>query len=118
MRNKTQQLLGEGSGNNTLSFRRTCIRIIKDKDNLYNLIYLCVSIIAFATTPLVYSILLLDIVKRSDDLQNIIKAITHNLTQLVKAVVLGLIVMYFYAIISFTAYEMFFTEVKVFSDFC
>lgn len=84
------------------------LKILKDRENLYNLIYLAVSITAFATDPLVYSILMLDIVKRSDDLQNIIKSITYNITQLIKTCILGLIVMYFYAIISFRWFRPYF----------
>jgi len=104
---KLHRMTGEGSssGSGHTSYYRSVIRILRDGDNLYNILYLIVSIIALATTPLVYSILLLDIVKRSDDLQNIIKSITHNITQLIKAVLLGLIVMYFYAIIIFSEFR-------------
>lgn len=66
---------------------------------------------AILTHPLVYSILLLDIIKRSEDLQNIIKAITKNLTNLFLTVILGLIVMHLYAIISFTSFRSDYTEV-------
>jgi len=44
------------------------LKILLDPENTYNLLYLAVSITALLTHPLVYSILLLDIIKRSEDL--------------------------------------------------
>lgn len=113
---KLHRATGESSSSSQGGFRqyyRSVIRILRDSDNLYNILYLIISIIALATTPLVYSILLLDIVKRSDDLQNIIKSITHNITQLIKAMLLGLIVMYFYGIIAFSQFRSDFQDENV-----
>lgn len=88
-----------------MSFFTKVQRIFMDNQNLYNFAYLAVSITAYVTHPLVYSILLLDIVKRSEDLQNIIRSITYNLSNLIKTIILGLIVMYFYAIIGFVVFR-------------
>ena len=51
--------------------------------------------------PLIYSFVLLDIVKRSEDLQNVIQSITKNAANLLKFVFLGLIILYIYGIIAF-----------------
>jgi len=49
-------------------FLKVICKIIFDFQNFYNMCYLIISIIALTTHPLVYSILLLDIIKRSEDL--------------------------------------------------
>jgi len=107
----TSQITSLYSYESTPTFFSKFLRIVFDPENFYNLCYLAVSIIAFFTTSLVYCILLLDIVKRSDDLQNIIKSITYNITNLIKTILLGLIVIYFYAILSFVYFRDEFEEV-------
>ena len=85
-------------------FFRRAWRVLKDRQNFYNLTYFLTyffSMLAALVHPLFYSVLLLDLVKRSDDLQNIIKSITLNLNQLFKTSLLGAIVMYFYAILGY-----------------
>ena len=75
--------------------------VFSDWQNFYNMMYLLFSLLAALLHPLFYSVLLLDLVKRSDDLQNIISSITLNLNQLFKTTLLGAIVMYFYAILGY-----------------
>ena len=48
-----------------------------------------------------YSFMLLDIIERSQILQNIIKAITSDIKQLCMTVLLGLVIMYIYSMFSF-----------------
>ena len=48
-----------------------------------------------------YSFMLLDIIERSQILQNIIKAITTNIKQLCMTGLLGLVIMYIYSMFSF-----------------
>ncbi|KAL4442528.1 hypothetical protein ABPG74_006930 [Tetrahymena malaccensis] len=69
-----------------------------DKENIYNLCYLIITGFAFSNN-LIYAFLLLDIVKRSEDLQNVISSITKNALSLLKFSFLGLIIMYIYGII-------------------
>ena len=64
--------------------------VLLDIENIYNAIYLGMTIAAYST-PEVYAFLMLDIVKRSDDLQNIIKAVTKNYNALLKITILALI---------------------------
>jgi hypothetical protein len=71
-----------------------------DFNNIYNICYLAITVLAF-NEPLFYSILLLDIIKRSGALQNIIKAITLNVINICKFSLLGIIVMYIYGIIGY-----------------
>lgn len=53
------------------------ILVLSEFENIYNLIYLGVTCVGFSYKgPLIYGILLLDVVKRSRSLQQIIKSIT------------------------------------------
>lgn len=52
--------------------------------------------------PIFWGILLLEIIKRNSDMQNIVKSITINWAQLLKTAFLSIIVMYIYATIAFT----------------
>ena len=49
--------------------------IVVDFENIYNAGFLVITIWAF-TEPFAYCILLLDVIKKSEDLKNIIRAIT------------------------------------------
>lgn len=80
-------------------------RICTDLENFYNLVYVLFSLLATCLHPLFYAALLLDIIKTSEDLRNIIRSVTLNLTQLFKTCVLGGIVMYFYAILGYLYFE-------------
>ena len=46
--------------------------MLLDTENLYNLAFLIITIFCYSY-PLLYCILLLDIIKQSDDLKNIMK---------------------------------------------
>lgn len=76
------------------------VKILFDFENVYNLGYLAVTIVAYFY-PLVYCILLLDSVKRSDDLKNIIKAVTMNVGSLVKTALLGGSVLFMFSVLAF-----------------
>ncbi len=73
--------------------------------NFYNLIYffVCVStwFLRFEYQVIIYAFLLLDIIEKSDDLQNIIKSITINARQLTKLIGLGFCILYIYGSIVF-----------------
>lgn len=76
------------------------------------MIYLVVSIIAFATHPLVYSLLLLDIIKRDKGILTITKPFYSNLSKYIQLFVLAIIFFWFYSIIGFTALRDDFRTVK------
>lgn len=69
-------------------------------ENIYNIVLLTLSILAI-NHPILYGVLLLDIFKRSKDLQNIIKSVTHNWQQFLKTNMILLIVMYIFALVAF-----------------
>lgn len=48
------------------------MKIFFDWENFYNISMLVLTILAWAITPYFYAIMLLDIVKRSRDLQNVV----------------------------------------------
>ncbi|EGR33287.1 hypothetical protein IMG5_057100 [Ichthyophthirius multifiliis] len=82
-----------------IKYIKYTILLLIDKDNFYHLIYLLITIVAFNIYgPIVYAFLLLDIVKRSQNLKNIIRSITENLYNIFIFAYLGLIIMYIYGI--------------------
>ncbi|CAD8102848.1 unnamed protein product [Paramecium sonneborni] len=70
--------------------RKIIVLLLIDFDNFYNIMIFGITAIAFFNNY-VYVILLLDIVKRSEVLQNIIKAFTENTKNLIIFGFLGLI---------------------------
>ncbi|CAD8067431.1 unnamed protein product [Paramecium sonneborni] len=70
--------------------RKIILLLLIDFDNFYNIIIFGITAIAFFNNY-IYAILLLDIVKRSEVLQNIIKAFTENTKNLLIFGLLGLI---------------------------
>lgn len=80
------------------------VKILFDFENIYNLCYLIITIIAYFH-PLVYCILLMDSVKRSDDLKNIIKAVTMNVGSLVKTALLGGSVLFMFSVLAFLKFS-------------
>lgn len=60
--------------------------------------------------PYIYAVLLLDIIKRSEDLQNIIKSITSNGRNLAIFSFLGFIGLLIYAIIAFSNFDWMFND--------
>ena len=88
------------------------VKIIIDEENLYNFIYLIITLMTFQSRY-VFSILLLDVIKRSEDLQNIIKSITMNTMSLLKTVFLGLIILYVFATLGFLFLNGLFKEGSV-----
>jgi hypothetical protein len=74
--------------------------LAKDRNFVYCLIYLIMSVIGNIFV-LFYCLLLFDIIRRSADLVNVLKAITLNWKQLLLTLVLGAIVIYLFSIIAF-----------------
>ena len=104
--------MNEWSSSKTPKSKFAYLKIFTDWENFYNMGYLVISIIAFAIHPLIYSILLLDFIKRSEDLKNVIRAITLNYKQLIKTVILGLIIVYLYSIIGFVSFRESFSVIN------
>ena len=85
------------------------VKILLDPENIYNFIYLSITMVAFFY-PLVYCVLFLDLIKRSEDLQNIIKAVTFNVGSLVKTALLGCAVIYIFSVIAYLEFSQFYTD--------
>ncbi|EGR29612.1 hypothetical protein IMG5_152130 [Ichthyophthirius multifiliis] len=78
---------------------------------MYNLFFFVFSLVAFNSKgPLIYGLLLLDIIKRSSSLQNIIKSITRNLKNLFLFSYLGCIIMYIYGIWAYSSFKDYYDE--------
>ncbi|CAD8135704.1 unnamed protein product [Paramecium pentaurelia] len=80
-----------------------------DFDNFYNVCIFGLTVYAFFN-PYIYAVLLLDIIKRSEDLQNIIKSITSNGRNLAIFSFLGFIGLLIYAIIAFSNFDWMFND--------
>ena len=85
------------------------VKILLDPENIYNLIYLAITLIAFYY-PLAYCVLLLDLIKRSEDLQNIIKAVTYNVGSLIKTALLGCAVIYIFSVIAYLQFYQYYRD--------
>lgn len=85
------------------------ISIFWDFQASYSSIYMIISYFALEWYML-YSILLLDIIKRSDDLINILKSITLNYKQLIYTMILGIIIVYLFTIIGFIYFSRFYID--------
>lgn len=84
--------------------------LIFDIECVYNLVYLIISILSWSW-PLLYSVLLLDLIKRNDDLKNILRSITLNSYQLILTTLLAIIIVYCFTIVSFLSFpEIFSTD--------
>lgn len=67
----------------------------------YYVLYFAISIMGFTTHELFYSFHLLDVIQRSPTLINVTRSITSNLETLILTFVLGVIIFYIFAQISF-----------------
>ena len=68
----------------------------------YLMFYLTSSVVALTcNVVLLYAFNLLDVINRFQTLQNVIKAITYNKTQLILTTMLGLLILYVYALFAF-----------------
>ncbi|CAG9333740.1 unnamed protein product [Blepharisma stoltei] len=85
------------------------ISIFLDFQAAYSTIYLIISIFSNRFF-LLYCILLLDIIKRSEDLANILKSITLNLKQLIYTTILGIISIYIFTVIAFASFSEYYVE--------
>jgi len=64
-----------------------CKMFLRDREFLYHAIYLIVTMMGLFT-PLFYSVLLVDWIKRSQDVIDILKALSHNYQKILKTLFL------------------------------
>lgn len=89
------------------SFWKQFFMMCIDFENVYNVLYLVVTLFAFQDS-FVYAYLLLDVIKRSEDLQNIIKSFTLNLRNLAKFAFFGLVLLYNFGILGFLYFQQYY----------
>lgn len=83
--------------------------ILIDPEFIYNTGYLIITIWAF-NFKFAYTILLFDVVKRSDDLKSVLMAIWLNVKNILKFAFLGFSLMYIYGIIGWTYFREFYGD--------
>lgn len=91
-------------------FLKKSVLLLSDYECIYQIIYFFISCLALVT-PLFYAILLIDIIKRSSDLKEVLRVVSHNYKKLLKIVFLALIVIYIYSIIGMIAFPDSFEQV-------
>jgi hypothetical protein len=74
--------------------------LLRHPESRINLFYIVLVILGWFN-PYWYSFLLLDLIRRSDDLKNILLAVTLNKRQLILTTILGIIVLYQFSMLSF-----------------
>lgn len=93
----------------SLSCFTTLQIIFTDFECVYNLVYLIISVLCWKWA-LLYSVLLLDLIKRNKDLKNILRSITLNSYQLILTTILGIIVIYIFSIVGFLSFSSFYSD--------
>lgn len=78
-------------------------------ENIYNLFYIILVCIAWKTV-FVYPFILLDIVRRNENLRNILKAVTQNKRQLGLTMLLGLIIVYLFGVVGFLKFAEYYSD--------
>ena len=86
--------------------------VLNDFENIYMILYVVLSGLAFVY-PLFYTLLLFDIVKRSNELQSVIQSITINAGLLLKTSLLGIYVMFFFAVVGYSYFPGDFKHVSL-----
>lgn len=99
----------ELANRDTTSFKSSLRNITQNLDFYYNFIYLLVAVLGLYE-PLIYPILLLDIIKQNQELVNILKSITVNLRQLLLTLVLGLIIIFLFSVHSFGYFQKYYNK--------
>jgi inositol 1,4,5-triphosphate receptor type 1 len=82
---------------------------LSDLEGIYYFAYVLLTIVAL-WNPFFYAVLLLDIVRRSDDLVNILRSITENYKQLLLTLLLGVIIVFLFAVSGFLWFGEYFQD--------
>lgn len=95
------------------------LNIFMNADTIYHVFFLLVSAAAIPV-PALYAALLLDVFKRSDELVNIVRAVTQNRKQLILTIIMGIIVVYMFSMVSIVGFNKYFPgdDPEVSSMYC
>lgn len=80
-----------------------------NKELYYSFMYFLLSVYALYE-PAFFPFLLLDVIKQTPELVNILKSITLNFRQLILTLVLGVIIIYLFAVVSFVTFQDYYLE--------
>jgi Inositol 1,4,5-trisphosphate/ryanodine receptor/RyR and IP3R Homology associated/Ion transport protein len=80
------------------------LSVVKDRYVIYSILYFIVSFLAIQNF-MWYGLLILDSIKRSQVLKNVLKSITLNYKQLVLTLILTIIISYLFSIVGFLAFQ-------------
>ena len=83
--------------------------ILTNMETLYFVLFIAASAVAF-WNPFWYCILLLDVIKRSLAVKNILMSITLNWKQLIVTTIFGLFIIFIFATIGFTYFNEYYSE--------
>jgi hypothetical protein len=100
-----------------MSIKGEYLYIAKQFDTIYHILFFIVSFFAMVF-PFLYCFLLLDIIKRNQDLVNILKSITDNKLSLTYNIILIIIAVYIFATIGFVQYQKFFGGMEGAASVC
>lgn len=95
----------EKLNSNPKTVLRNLTSLIMHKETVYHVFFFLPLSFMSLFYPILYPWLLLDIVKRSDSIRNIVKSISLNLFQLMMTALLGLIVIYIFSVIGFMYFQ-------------
>ena len=85
------------------------LKLLFDKVNAYNILYVVISFLTLRY-DLLYCILLLDVVKQSEDLTNIVFSILMNIGQLGKTILLTIICIFIFTIFAYSNLNSYYQE--------
>ena len=91
----------------SLSSNSKLRNILLSYDTLYHIAFLLVSAAAIPI-PALYAALLFDVFKRSEELVNIVRAVTQNRKQLILTIIMGIIVVYMFSMVSLVGFNKYF----------
>lgn len=84
---------------------KTWIERIEDKDIWYHLLYLTICVLGLIGHPLLYSLLLFDIVASEETLRSVIRSVTRNWQSIIMTGLLALILVYLFSIVGYLFFQ-------------
>jgi len=99
----------------TLTTKQKVLNLIFTFDTFYYILFIIVALVSLSK-PIWYSFLLLDIIKRSDGLKNILKAITMSAYQLLLTLLLGVMFIYIFSAIALRKFSHYYQNDELDAD--
>jgi hypothetical protein len=94
----------QAQGDISMHWQTYLATLLSDRESVYFLLYITVCAVAIARPPW-YCLLLLDIIKQSENLINILRAITMSYWQLILTMLLGIISVFIFASVAFSSFD-------------